>query len=147
MKGQANIEYIAAMIIFVIIVIYISFQASNTIPYYHTNSLKNRLYSKCFSLSEKLIKDSELGFAEKPYQLNSTKLKEFNQSCISDYENILKNVFKLESKRDFQLRVYVNSSFHFVCGRKYIPTQLIVSKVERYAVTDGQVTAITLNLW
>ena len=147
MKGQANIEYIAAMIIFIIIVIYISFQASGNIPLYHANSMKNRLYGKCFSLSERLIKDSALGFAKEPYVLNSTKLKEFNQSCESDYENVLENFFKLESRRDFQLRVHVNNSFNFTCGRKYIPTHIVLAEIERYAVTDNQITAISLTLW
>ncbi|MCK4634556.1 MAG: hypothetical protein KAT37_01660 [Candidatus Aenigmarchaeota archaeon] len=155
MKGQSSIEYIVAMVIFVIFTIYISFQVANSIPYYHTNSLNNRLHSDCFRITENMLKDSKLeyGFAKEPYDLNYTKLYEFNETCNedpTDFENVYKKIkdnMTLEMERDFQLRVYVNNTFNFICGRKYIPSHLIVASIERYAVTNGQPTSIKINVW
>jgi|GEM_PF-2908427 len=155
MKGQSQLEYIVAMVIFVTITIFVTLQIAKSVPYYHTNSLENRLNNDCLRISENMIKDSKLmyGFAKRPYELNYTKLYEFNDTCddISNYDQI-KNNMSLEAERDFQLKVQVQDSsgstiFSFVCGRKYVPSQSIVATVERHAITDGNSTKIILNVW
>lgn len=155
MKGQTSIEYIVAMIIFVIITLYISFQVASSIPYYHVNSLENRLHSDCLRITENMIKNFELeyGFGKEPYELDSVKLGSFNNTCNGDPSNFetiyeeIKNNMMLEAERDFQLRIHVNDSFDFTCGRKYIPSQLAVATMERYAITDYQSTSISLSVW
>ncbi len=151
MKGQGNIEYIVSMVIFVIIVIYISFQVANNIPFYHSNSVENRLKSNCIRITETMIKntDSNYGFAEKPYELNDTKIYLFGQMCSvdSNYENVLSDYFKLSNTSDFQLSVEVNSTLNFICGVDFLPTQSVSTSMERYATTDGQTTKIKLTLW
>ncbi len=150
MKGQANIEYMVALVIFIVLMLYISFQVASSVPYYHSNSLENRLQSDCLRISEMLVKDSEsgVGFAIEPYELNGTKMDEFNDTCDnpSNYEGILKDM-SLEAERDFQLVIYVNATLDFVCGRRYVPSQLSVVSIERYATTDGQPTSIMLSIW
>lgn len=154
-KGQANIEYIVAMVIFVILVIYISFQIGGTIPYYHLNSMNNRLNSECLRITESMIKDSKMlhGFAEEPYKMNYTKILKFNDTCNGDpmnFENIynkLKGNMSLSVERDFRLRIKIKGSEEFVCGRNYLPSGTTVASVNRYAVTDGKTTTISLMVW
>ena len=155
MKGQSNIEYIVAMVIFVIFVIYISFQVAGIIPHYHTNSLNNRLHSDCFRITEEMLKDSEMiyGFAKEPYDLNYTKIYEFNKTCNGNppnFETIYNNIkdsMALEPERDFQLRVNIKDTLDFICGRSYVATHLTVVSVERYAITNRNSTSIKLTVW
>jgi hypothetical protein len=154
-KGQANIEYIVAMVIFVTFVIYISFQVAGAIPFYHGNSMNNRLYSDCFRITENMVKDSRLvyGFAKQPYDLNFTKLEEFNDTCNGNPSNFeavyekIKGNMSLAPERDFRMRVHIDGSIDFVCGRKYVPSQMIVASIERYAITGGNSTSIMLSVW
>jgi len=125
LKGQFNIEYIFSLIIFISVVTYISIEAANTIPQYHQRSLENRLYAETFMISDILLKDSRDGLAISPYELNSTKMIEFNKTCTTDY-NVIKGELNLEKERDFQLMVFVNNSFNFVCGMKNIPSGITV---------------------
>lgn len=142
------------MVIFVVFVIYISFQIGQSVPYYHANSQNNIIHSDCFRISEILIKDSKLfyGFAIEPYELNYTKIYQFNQSCNqnpseSNY-NAIKDGMMLEPERDFMLRVSVEgTTMDFVCGRKFIPSNMMVTSIERYATTGGNLTTLTLNVW
>jgi len=149
LKGQFNIEYLFSLVIFISVVVYLSIQVVNAIPQYHQRSIEDRLYSDSFRITELLIKDSKIGFAVEPYKLNSTKMKEFNGSCISNYEKI-KEEFDLENTRDFQLTVFVNSSFKISCGLSGIPSRnssVTLINIDRYASTDNQPTKINFKLW
>ena len=53
----------------------------------------------------------------------------------------------LEPERDFMLRVNVEGSLDFVCGRKFIPSNVMVTSIERYATTGGKLTSLTLSVW
>jgi len=149
LKGQFNIEYLFSLVIFISVVIYLSIQIVNAIPQYHQKSIEDRLYSSSFRISELLIKDSKIGFAIEPYKLNSTKMKEFNNSCVLNYEKI-KEDFDLKKKRDFQITVFVNNSFKFSCGLSSIPSRnstVTLINIDRYASTDNQPTKINFKLW
>lgn len=143
------------MVIFVIFVIYISFQVGGSIPYYHANSQNNIIHSDCFRISDNMAKDSKLqyGFAIEPYELNYTKIYEFNQTCNgnpANFENIYNNIkdnMTLKPERDFMLHVKIDGSLDFVCGRKFIPSNTIVATIERHATTDGNLTGLTLSVW
>lgn len=142
------------MVIFVFFVIYISFQVGQSIPYYHTNSQNNILHSDCFRISEIMIKDSKMpyGFALEPYKLDYAKIYNFNRTCNenpseSNY-NLIKGNMSLEPERDFMLRVKIeDSTMDFVCGRKFIPSNMVVASIERYATTAGNLTSVTLSIW
>ncbi len=147
MKGQAYIQYIFAMIVFFIIFLFIIFQTSENIPYYRTRSIKNRLYSDCFRISETMIKDNftEYGFAVEPYLLNESKIKVFNSSCNANYESVKKNM-GLEDVRDFNLKIDVGGVV-YKCGPKP-SSALIGSYIERYAyTTTGKIVNIKLRVW
>ena len=72
MKGQSNMEYIVALIVFVTITIYISFQLAAIFPQYHAKSFSNKITGECYRLSDTMIKDSRTpyGFAKEQYELN-----------------------------------------------------------------------------
>jgi len=145
MKGQFNIEYLFSLVVFVLVIVYLSVEISNVIPQYHQKNIENRLYNDALRASEILIKDETNGLVFSPYNLSPSKIIAFNASCNNNYENLKRNISL--SARDFQITVDVNSSFRFTCGNEYIPQGLNVVDLKRNGITDNQVTTIDLRVW
>ncbi|MCD6578897.1 hypothetical protein J7L48_05430 [bacterium] len=145
MKGQFNIEYMISLVIFITVIIYLSVEISNVIPQHHQNNIENRMYNDALRASEILIKDDINGLVFSPYNFSSSKIIDFNNSCNNDYENLKRNITL--SGRDFQLKVYVNSTFNFICGMTHIPQGINVVSLKRNGVTNGEITNIELIVW
>lgn len=145
MKGQFNVEYLFSLIVFILVLLYLSAQISNVVPQYHQKSIENRLYNDAFRASEILIKDSNNGLVFSPYNFSATKLMNFKNRCNNDYENLKKDI-GLED-RDFQINIYVNSSLNYVCGMGHIPEGVASATLNRYGVTNGEITKVKLMVW
>jgi len=145
LKGQFNVEYMFSLVVFILVVIYLSAQISNTIPQYHQKSIETLLYNDAFVATEILIKDPNNGFAFSPYNLSATKIISFENYCKTNYEDTKKKINLVD--REFQLLVYVNSTLNFVCGMTHIPEGISSVNLERYGITDGQITKVNIMVW
>ena len=145
LKGQFNVEYMFSLIVFIMVVIYISTQVSTVIPRYHQKAIENLLYNDAYTSSEILVKDQNNGFSYSPYNLSATKIIWFKNYCNSNYEYAKKRIGL--ANRDFQLHVYVNSTLNYTCGMPHVPEGVPSVEIERYGVTDGQITKIDLTVW
>ncbi|MCD6367701.1 MAG: hypothetical protein J7L45_01305 [Candidatus Aenigmarchaeota archaeon] len=145
LKGQFNIEYMFSLIVFIMVVLYISTQVSNVIPIHHQDSIENLLYNDAAKASEILIKDPVNGFAYSPYNLSATKMLIFKTVCDNNYEDA-KKIINLHN-RDFQLSVELNNTINYTCGMDHVPEGVASVEVKRYGVTDNQITKIDLKVW
>lgn len=107
LKAQANIEFIISIVIFLIVVMFISFSIFSNYRVFHAESEKNIIKSKGFMISELLILDKgypnnwnnlnnvqRIGLAERPYVLNREKVLAID-SCSPDNYTRIKNLLGL----------------------------------------------------
>ena len=106
-KGQVNIYFIISTILFVSLSIYLISIIIEIYPTHQNDISSDVWYSKAYSVSELLIKDSgypkdwdetnfeRIGLASEPYSLNSTKINEFEKIC-----NSTTNLTKIQKFRD-----------------------------------------------
>ncbi|QQG39780.1 MAG: hypothetical protein HYS81_05465 [Candidatus Aenigmatarchaeota archaeon] len=158
-KGQFNIEYIVALIIFISIIVFLSIQLAQAVPKFHGDSVTNRLQAQAFRVTDDLIKTpgepqrwesasaQAFGFAERPYLINATKLAAFNTTCLADYEGT-KNTLGLSLQSDFQMRVLVNGTSAIDCGQRRVPLAATQLVVRRTAYTPaGEIVDMTFQVW
>lgn len=158
-KGQFNIEYLVALIIFISIIVFLSVQLAQAVPQFHTDSISNRLQAQAFRVSDTLVKTPGeparweqtsarvYGFAEAPYVINTTKLSTFNTQCLSDYAET-KNTLGLAAVADFQMRVLVNGTTFVDCGQRRVPLEAIQIIIRRTAFTpNGEPVELFFQVW
>ena len=134
-----------SLVIFITVIIYLSVEISDVIPQHHQSNIENRIYNNAMRASEILIKDDVNGLVFSPYNFSLSKMINFNNSCNNDYENLKRNISL--SGRDFQLKMYVNNTFNFICGMKHIPQGISTVSLMRNGLTNGEITSIELIVW
>lgn len=158
-KGQFNIEYLVALIIFVSIIIFLSSQLAQAVPQFHTSSMSNRLQAQAFRISDTLVKTpgepqrweltnaSVFGFAESAYLINTTKLAAFNTACLGDYEKT-KNTLGFDRQADFKITAIVNGTFAIDCGQKRTPLEAVQTVIRRTGYTSaGGLVELIFTVW
>lgn len=158
-KGQLNIQYLIAFVLFVTVVIYLVFQISNTIPEYKTKSRKNNLKTEAFRLSEILIKTEghpknwspsnvrRLGLIVEPYYFNETKVNYLKDMCKNDYQKLrnLMNIGKKDNPSE-DFRIIFSNGIMFSCGKR-TPKGISSVLVERYGYLNGKTATLKLRIW
>lgn len=158
-RGQFNIEYLVALVIFISIIIFLSIQLAQAVPEFHADSVSNRLRAQTFRISDTLMKTpgqpqrwelsnaSAFGFAERPYLINTTKLASFNTTCLQDYTGT-KRTLGLDPRSDFQMRVLVNGTSAVDCGQKRVPLEAVQMVLRRTGYTNvGELVEMTFAVW
>ncbi len=90
-KGQFSIEYLLAFVLFSIVVLYLSFQASGVLFDVITERSVSRKDSEAHRIAD-FLAETEEGFASDPYHWDSTKVHSFTNSCDEKYEEVLEDV-------------------------------------------------------
>ena len=158
-KGQFNIEYLVALLIFISIIIFLSIQLAQAVPEFHADSVSNRVLAQGYRVTDNLLKTpgqpqrwetssaSAFGFAERPYLINETKLSAFNSGCIGDYTGT-KNTLGLDTRSDFRISALLNGTAIIDCGQKRTPLEATQHIIRRTGYTsNGSLVEITFTVW
>jgi hypothetical protein len=92
-KGQINIYFLISVSLFISLSVYLVFLLLNFYPAQGETIRINSLYSKAYTISELMLKDSgypddwnpenveRIGLASAPYELNATKINRLSLMC------------------------------------------------------------------
>ncbi|MFB6075670.1 MAG: hypothetical protein ABEK17_00860 [Candidatus Aenigmatarchaeota archaeon] len=162
MKGQVNIQYLIALVLFIGLIWYLTFQVTSTIPKFKVESQRNILNTKAYRLTEIMVKtdgipenwDSSnvksIGLAESPNVLNSTKVGRFRSLCDNSYGKVIdmfRSSYEENAISDFHFSLKMGGA-GFECGRR-IPKQAstTVVSVKRRVIYNGVLRTLKLTVW
>jgi len=150
MFGQIRIEFIAGILIFAIIILFIVNQTNITFSTLLADSRVDILKTKALNAITILVEDKgepedwetnptnvkRVGLAYKPYSLSTNKISELSSDC-----NLLDN-FNLSS---YRLKIYNSTNQLLFCGYDNLepPTALEV----KYVVIEDDYGNVSLEMW
>ncbi|MFB6088409.1 MAG: hypothetical protein ABEK36_01370 [Candidatus Aenigmatarchaeota archaeon] len=162
MKGQINIQYLIALVVFIGLIWYLTFQITSMIPDFKIESQRNILNSKAYRLTEIMVKTGgvpsnwntsnvkSFGLAKSPNNLNSTKVQDFRNMCNHSYGKV-RDIFQSSNKgneiSDFHFSLKMGGA-GFECGRR-IPksASTTVVSVKRRVILSGTLRNLELVVW
>lgn len=160
MKGQINLQYLIALIVFIAMVWYLTFQISSMIPTFRIESKKNILQLKAHRLTELLIKNpgepvnwnynsvKRIGLADSFYVLNQAKVETFRNLCKTNYGKV-KDLFHISGNgvgNDF--RLMFRGGINFKCGKRPPKTApKTIASIQRLGIINSNPVTIELKLW
>ncbi|MFH0929582.1 MAG: hypothetical protein V1818_04525 [Candidatus Aenigmatarchaeota archaeon] len=139
MKGQMRIEFIAGILIFVIIIVFIVNQTNITFSNLLTDSRADILKAKALNSITILTEDvgnDRIGLATAPLELSMVKINNLDANC-----QLLED-FELGS---YRLKIYNSTSMILFCG--YEMSSPPRSIETRYVKIGNDYGNVTLELW
>ena len=151
MLGQIRIEFIAGILIFAIIIIFVVSQVNITFSTLLTDSRVDILKTKALNVITILVEDKgeppdwdstnvmRVGLANKPYNLNISKINELHLD--SPRCSLLDN-FTLSS---YRLKIYNSTHQLLFCG--YDSLEAPIASELKYIEIEGDFGNVSLELW
>jgi len=149
MKAQIRLDFIFGIVIFVVVIFFVSTQLSNILQIVLTDANLDNLKAKAIGaitiLSESpgdptnwesLQYVNRVGLADRPYFLNLNKVTKLNSDC-SLLDNM--NLFP------YRLTVYDSTSRILICGSGSLKPPLVT--VTRTIIINNQYGNITLEMY
>jgi len=135
MKGQVRIEFIFGVVIFAVIMFYMSTQLNNVFSTVGTDSYTDMLKQRSVNVMRYLVEDA---YVDEPYHIDKSKL-------IDGENKIGCNLLDAWHLGTYRLKVYDDTSLILVCGSTGITH--VRSNIIKFVEIDGGYGNITLEMW
>lgn len=148
MLGQIRIEFIAGILIFSLILVFVVTQTNITFSSLLTDSRADILKAKSLNAITILVEDTgdppnwtplnmrRLGLAYEPYSLSIDKINNLNSNCdLLDYFDL----------RNYRLRIYNSTNLVLFCGYDVLEPPIAFEL--KYVEVEGDYGNISLELW
>jgi hypothetical protein len=158
MKAQLNIDFILAVTLFIIAILFVSYIAIQT-----QSSLKTEIDNEQkrligYAISQLLLLDTgyptnwssldnvqRFGLALSPYILSRDKINAIKNCSYENYTK-MKNLFSLSTEREFLIIISDSSEKTITkCGIEHRLREIIW--IKRFAILDGNIVKINLGIY
>ena len=158
MKGQSVPEFVIATMFFFAVILYVLSFLNSTVWTFDRDHYNNFLQSRSAQISEILVttpgvwesgSPKSAGVADEWPVLNSTKISWLNDSCFSDYANLMRT-FDIDPGRhyvDIDIMEEGNPEDLVQCERSS-PEGIELATTRRTAVSDtGKILIVEVAFW
>ncbi len=148
-KGQFNIEYLIAFILFSVVILYLSVEAADMFPEVAAERSRFRKESEANRIAS-FLAETERGFAEDTgFLWKQDKINSFEERCNDDYYAV-RDGMGLDVVSGFQVSIYEKGSGfgETVCEGPPVPSGVSLGTSSRFGYIDGEgIVKLEVIVW